>query len=109
MLTSRTLPEAPHMDVAEFTKLTDAPTVSVVIPCYNVSRWIRETLASVFAQTFTDYEVILVNDGSSDTREFHDAVAPFRNRVLIIEQPNKGPAGARNTGIRAACGEFIAF
>src|SRR5688500_16661464 len=85
------------------------PTVSVVIPCYSVSRWIGETLESVFAQTFSDYEVILVNDGSPDTREFHVAIARFRNRVTLIEQPNKGPAGARNSGIRLAKGEFIAF
>ena len=87
----------------------DQLTVSVVIPCYNVSRWIRETLESVFAHSFTGFDVILVNDGSPDTREFHAAVEPFRDRLTVVDQPNKGPAGARNTGIRLAKGDFIAF
>ena len=55
----------------------DTPTVSVVIPAYNVAPYISETLESVFAQTFTDYEVIVVNDGSPDTEDFEQAIAPY--------------------------------
>src|SRR5260221_785574 len=87
----------------------DVPTVSVVIPAYNVARYISETLESVFAQTFTDYEVIVVNDGSPDTEDFEQAIAPYLNRILYLKQENLGASVARNTGLQAARGEFIAF
>ncbi len=82
--------------------------VSVVIPVYNVERYIRETLESVLAQTMPDFEIIVVDDGSSDRsleicREFTDP------RLRIVSQTNRGLAGARNTGIRHAQGEYIAF
>ena len=54
-----------------------APTVSIIIPAYNVARYIGETLESVFAQTFTKFEVLVVNDGSPDTEEFERALDPF--------------------------------
>lgn len=86
-----------------------APAVSVVIPCYNTAPWIAETLDSVFAQTYPDFEVILINDGSSDTEELEKAIAPYREKVIYLEQENRGPSAARNTGIRQARGEFVAF
>jgi glycosyltransferase involved in cell wall biosynthesis len=63
----------------------------------------------VFAQTFRDHEVIVVNDGSPDTEELKGVIAPHRHRIVYIEQDNRGIAGARNTGIRAARGEYVAF
>jgi glycosyltransferase involved in cell wall biosynthesis len=90
-------------------QVSRVPAVSVIIPSYNVSRYIGPTLQSVFAQTSHDYEVIVVNDGSPDTDEFRNAIAGFRDRIIVVEQPNEGPAAARNTGIRLARGEFIAF
>ena len=86
-----------------------APRVSVVIPCYNAAPFIAETLDSVFAQTCTDHEVLVVNDGSPDTPVFEQALAPYRRRIVYLTQGNTGPSGARNLAIRQARGEFVAF
>jgi glycosyltransferase involved in cell wall biosynthesis len=84
------------------------PHVSVVIPLYQSERTITETLTSVLAQTFTDFEVIVVDDGSSDRGPA--IVAGFADaRVRIVTQHNRGLAGARNTGIEQAKGMVIAF
>lgn len=85
------------------------PKISIIIPAYNVARYISETLRSVFAQTCDDYEVILVNDGSPDTEEFECAIQPFRDRINYLKQENRGASAARNTGLRSARGELIAF
>ena len=86
--------------------MKDNPRVSVVSPCYNHGKYIREMLASVFAQTFTDYEVLIVNDGSTDgTREILEGIVDARVRVFHTE--NKGPASARNRGIREARAPLI--
>ena len=82
--------------------------VSVIIPAYNVERFIADTIQSVLEQTFQNFEIIVVIDGSPDRsayvcRQFTD------RRIRIIEQENRGLAGARNTGIREAIGEYIAF
>lgn len=63
----------------------------------------------MFAQTFTDYEVIIVNDGSPDTMNLEGVLEPYLNRVTYIKQENLGAGAARNEGLRAAQGEFIAF
>jgi glycosyltransferase involved in cell wall biosynthesis len=85
------------------------PCISVVIPAYNTSAYIGETLASVTAQTFTDFETIVVNDGSPDTPALEAAIAPFRQGLRYIVQENRGLSGARNTGIAVARGELIAL
>src|SRR5215470_9782415 len=82
-------------------KLQPSPAVSVIVPAYNTARFITETLQSVFAQTFRDYEVIVVNDGSPDTEDLKRVIASWCDRITYIEQENRGLAGARNTGIRA--------
>lgn len=86
-----------------------SPAVSVIVPAYNTARFISETIESVFAQTFRDYEVIVVNDGSPDTEDLRAVIAACGRRIGYIEQENRGIAGARNTGIRAARGEYVAF
>ena len=86
-----------------------SPLVSIVIPAYKVARYIEETLESVFAQTFTDFEVIVVNDGSPDSEEFESAIKPYLGRIRYLKQENSGASVARNTGVQAARGEFIAF
>ena len=83
--------------------------VSIIIPAYNAAPFIGETLESVFAQTFTDYEVILINDGSPDAEVFERAIAPYRARLTYISQENRGASAARNAGLKAAQGEFVAF
>lgn len=83
--------------------------VSIVVPAFNVAKTLPETLSSLLAQTYWNFEIIIVDDGSSDNT---GAVAyDFASdaRVRTIRQPNRGLAGARNTGIAAATGEFIAF
>lgn len=82
---------------------------SVVIPSYKAAHLISDALQSVFAQTMNDYEVIVVNDGSPDTAEFEKVIEPYLNDITYIRRANGGPAAARNTGILAAKGEFIAF
>lgn len=82
--------------------------VSVVVPVYNVEKFVARTIASVLAQTFTDFELIIVDDQSSDRsleicRQFNDP------RIKIVQQKNRGLAGARNTGIRQAQGQYIAL
>jgi glycosyltransferase involved in cell wall biosynthesis len=85
------------------------PLVSVIIPAYNAAGFIGETLTSVFNQTYSNYEVIVVNDGSPDTDELEKVLAPFRDRLIYLEQENKGPSAARNNAIGVARGEFVAF
>jgi glycosyltransferase involved in cell wall biosynthesis len=84
-------------------------TVSIIIPAYNAAPFIGETLQSVFAQTFTDYEVLLINDGSPDTEALELAIAPIRDRINYIKQENRGASAARNAGLKEAQGEFVAF
>lgn len=84
------------------------PTISVVIPVYNVERYIRETLDSVFAQTLQDFEIIIVDDESPD-RSIEICQSYQDPRIRIVHQKNRGLAGARNTGIRNSCGKYIAL
>jgi glycosyltransferase involved in cell wall biosynthesis len=86
-----------------------SPTVSVIIPAYNAAAFIGETLDSVYAQTFSDFEVIVVNDGSPDTEDLERALKRYPPSLRYLKQENSGAAAARNTGIRAANGEFVAF
>jgi glycosyltransferase involved in cell wall biosynthesis len=83
--------------------------VSVIIPAYRVTQTIAGTLDSVLAQTLADYEIIVVNDGSPDTARLKQVLLPYMARITYFEQENQGPSGARNTGIRAARGEYVAF
>jgi glycosyltransferase involved in cell wall biosynthesis len=83
------------------------PTFSVIIPTYNRLPLLKLTLQSVWRQTFTDYEVIVVDDGSTDdTAAWLSEVA---SKVKLIRQPNSGPGAARNKGAESACGEYLAF
>jgi glycosyltransferase involved in cell wall biosynthesis len=83
------------------------PTVSVIIPTYNYGRFIDESLKSVFDQTFQDFEIIVIDDGSSD--DTAQRIDSYGNRIRYFRQQQKGPAAARNLGIRESKGEFIAF
>jgi glycosyltransferase involved in cell wall biosynthesis len=83
--------------------------VSVVIPAYECAQYLPQALDSVFRQSYLAYETIVINDGSPDTAELEARLAPYRQRIRYIRQPNRGPAGARNRGIREARGKFIAF
>jgi glycosyltransferase involved in cell wall biosynthesis len=86
-----------------------APKVSVIIPSYKTADLIAACLDSVFAQTYSDFEAIVVNDGSPDTPELEKVLQPYIDRIVYIKQENKRAAGARNNAIRNARGEFVAF
>ena len=83
--------------------------MSIITPAYNSSAYVGETLASVFAQTFTNFEVIVINGGSSDTEQLELALQPYWDSIVYIRQENRGVAADRNAGIRIARGEFLAF
>ena len=82
--------------------------MSVIIPAYRAAESIAATLDSVLAQTFQDFEIIVVNDGSPDSEELEKALEPYRDRIIYVRQENQGPGGARNTGIRMARGAYVA-
>jgi glycosyltransferase involved in cell wall biosynthesis len=79
------------------------------VPAYNVADYIGDALNSVLAQTFTDHEIIVINDGSPDTEALEKVLAPYMSRIIYLKQENRGVSAARNTGINAARGELIAF
>ena len=84
------------------------PKISVIMPVYNGEQTIQETIESVLAQTFSDFELIVINDGSTDaTLEIVTFIQD--PRVKVISQPNRGSYPARNVGIQHALGELIAF
>ena len=88
------------------------PIVSVIIPCYNYEKFLAKAVESVINQTFKDFEIIIVNDGSKDNSKevAEDLVIKYRNEIHIrlINQPNSGqPAISRNNGIKVAKGEYI--
>lgn len=86
-----------------------SPAVSIIIPCYGVTAYIAEALDSVRAQTFRDFEVIVVNDGCPDTANLERALQPYLREIIYIKQDNLGVSGARNSGIRAARAPILAF
>ena len=86
------------------------PQVSVIIPCYNQAEYLTDSVNSVLNQTFTDWECLIINDGSTDqTRSIALAFAEADERVRYFEQTNKGLAGARNRGLNEIRGRYVQF
>lgn len=83
------------------------PLVSIIVPVYNASSYLRECLDSILASTLSPIEIIAVDDGSTDASP--DILEEYASRITVIHQPNYGPSKARNTGLDAACGEYIGF
>jgi len=83
------------------------PKVSVVIPVYNGARTIGRALESVFGQTFRDFEIIVVNDGSTD--DTASVLAGYGDRIQLVSQSNRGVSAARNAGLRVSVGEYLVF
>lgn len=83
------------------------PKVSVVVPCYNHGDFLAETLDSLQAQTYTDYEVIVINDGSTDKPTVTLLQSLQRPRTRVIHTENRGVSAARNRGISEASGDYI--
>jgi glycosyltransferase involved in cell wall biosynthesis len=89
------------------TRTTDAPTVSVVMPAYNVGWCVRRAVDSVLAQTYRAFELIVVNDGSTD--DTGAVLASYGTALRRVDQENRGMSAARNAGIRMAEGTYVAF
>jgi glycosyltransferase involved in cell wall biosynthesis len=85
------------------------PLVSIIIPAYNVAAYIGDALRSVFFQDFKSYEVIVVDDGSTDTPELEKVLAPYRDQIQYIRQDNRGISAARNAALHVARGKLIAL
>ena len=84
--------------------------ISVIVPVYNVETYLEECLDSIQNQTYTDLEVLLVNDGSTDgSQAICERYCQTDKRFRLINQSNQGQSVARNTGVAASRGEFIAF
>lgn len=87
-----------------------SPKISIIVPVYNVEKFLPQCLDSILAQTYTDYELILVDDGSKDrSPTICDDYAARDNRISVVHKSNGGVSAARNTGIEAARGEYITF
>lgn len=87
--------------------MIDPPVISVVIPAFNRASLLPEALTSVFAQAIERMEVIVVDDGSTDDTQV--VLQSYADRIRVIQQPNGGPSAARNTGIQAASGQWVAL
>lgn len=84
--------------------------VSVIIPVYNVETYLRECVESVLAQTYTNFELLLIDDGSKDSSPaICDEFAQMDSRVVVIHKGNEGPSATRNRGLQEARGEYIVF
>ena len=84
--------------------------LSIVIPIYNVERTLQRCIDSVLGQSFQDFEMILVDDGSKDNSSvMADEIAQSDSRISVIHQSNQGLSAARNTGIKVAKGKYITF
>lgn len=83
------------------------PKVSIIIPVYNSEHFIKDTLDSVFKQTYKDFEVIVVDDGSTDST--YSLLKRYGNRIVLLRKQNGGPASARNLGIKHSTGKYICF
>jgi glycosyltransferase involved in cell wall biosynthesis len=81
------------------------PVVSVIIPCYNTGRYLREAIDSALSQTYPAVEVIVINDGSKDDTD--EIARSYGDRIVYVNQQNRGLSGARNAGIRVMKGEFV--
>lgn len=84
--------------------------LSIIIPVYNVEKYLSKCLNSILRQTYQDYEIILIDDGSSDSSGIIcDWYADKDSRIKVVHQPNKGVSCARNAGLELSKGEFITF
>jgi glycosyltransferase involved in cell wall biosynthesis len=85
------------------------PAVSVIVPAYGVTAYIAEALDSVLAQSYTDYEIVVVNDGCPDSVALEAALRPYLGRIVYVKKQNGGLASARNAGISVARAQLIAL
>lgn len=88
--------------------MTESPRFSILVPAYNAEATLAETVASVLAQTFSDWELVIVDDGSTDgTRALAEGFAAEGNRIRVVSQANRGTGGAYNTAAREARSDLL--
>ncbi len=88
----------------------NTPLISVVIPVFNIEEYLERCVSSVCEQTYTNLEILLVDDGSTDNSgRLCDSLAEKDKRIKVFHKPNGGSSSARNLGISKACGEFVGF
>ncbi len=86
------------------------PEISIIVPVYNSSKYLKKCVDSILSQSFTDFELVLVNDGSTDeSGNICNAYKDIDSRVRVFHQNNKGAGSARNTGINLAVGDYLMF
>lgn len=86
------------------------PKISVIVPVYNADKYLRSCIESIINQTFNDFEVILIDDGSTDTSAtICRSYAETNQRITVITQPNSGVSSARNVGLQYAIGQWVTF
>lgn len=86
------------------------PKISIIVPVYNVESFLTQCFESIIKQTYDNYEIILVDDGSSDkSGKMCDEFAAGKNNVKVLHQDNQGLSGARNNGVKISTGEYITF
>ena len=84
--------------------------LSVIVPVYNVEQYLRQCLDSILAQTFTDIEIVIVDDGSTDKSGIiSDEYSQKDSRIMVIHKKNGGLADARNAGLDVISGDFVSF
>lgn len=87
------------------------PLISVIMPCYNTEKYIHKTLTSLFGQSMQDFEVIFINDGSTDSTAsiIEEVKSRYPDRVITIHKENEGQSKARNKGLDVASGKYVIF
>lgn len=86
------------------------PFFSIIIPCYNQAQWLNQSIQEIINQDFTDWEAIIINDGSTDDSvQIAEGYAAKDKRIILLHQENMGLSAARNSGIRAATGTWLNF
>lgn len=95
------------LNIGGFPIKLESPTVSVIIPTYNRSQLVTEAVDSVLSQSYTDFELLVVDDGSTD--DSTTRLAQYGDRLCLYHQENRGASAARNTGFRHAQGRYISF
>lgn len=89
--------------------MTFNPLISVIVPVYNGADYVGEAIESILAQSYANYEIVVVNDGSTDDGATHEAIQPYLDRVKYIKQENGGVSSALNTGIENMNGEYFGW
>ena len=83
------------------------PTISVIIPTFNRSKLVVNAIRSVLCQTYRDYEIIVVDDGSTDNTT--QVIKPYMDRIRYVYQPNRGASAAQNRGVKLAKGDWVSI